>query len=241
MSEQLTVQQPQAISTLEIFSALARDASIPIERIQQLIEMQEHAEDRQAERDFNAAFSRLQLHLPRVVKRGRIDLGKGKPIPFARWEDVDSVVRPILAGEGMALSFPTKVLDGATVMVCRLSHVGGHSKESEMAVPQDKGPGRNDLQAWGSGRQYVKRYLACDLLNIVTVGEDDDGRSSGQISQDQVLELEDLMRECRLSPHGVSKFLETFGVKSAGDIQKGAYKAAVNLLTAKLRNLKEKD
>jgi hypothetical protein len=225
-------------STLEVWAHLASDLTIPVERLKELMQMQERAEDRDAERQFIAAFARLQLKLPRVVKNGKIDLGRGKPIPFAKWEDIDLVIRPILAAEGMALSFLTKVQDGVTMMVCRLSHVGGHSKESQMPLFQDKGPGRNDMQAWGSGRQYTKRYLACDMLNIVTVGEDNDGKSVGRIDAEQLNTIRDMILGCEMDDAAQRRFTEYMEVERVEDINRSDYEKAMNALRAKLNKLK---
>lgn len=229
---------PAPVSVIEIFASLARDQSIPLERIKGLMEMQRDAEDHQSEREFNVAFNKMQLRLSRVVKRGSIDLGRGKPIPFARWEDVDAVVRPVLASEGMSLSFPTRVENGQTIMACRLSHVGGHSRESEMPLTQDKGPGRNDMQAWGSGRQYIKRYLACDMLNIVTVGEDTDANGpSTTLDEMQLKNVTDMILACNMDDDSRSKFLEMMGVERIEEIRSRDYPKAMDKLKLKLRRV----
>lgn len=80
-------------------------------------------------------------------------------------------------------------------MVCVLTHIGGHQITSECEVRPDEGPGRNATQAFGSGRSYAKRYLEKDVLNLITEGEDDDGRASGAISKDQVLTIETMLKD----------------------------------------------
>ena len=226
-------------TTIEVFAGLLQNKDIEISRIRELMDVQREAERREAERLFIAAFNRIQPKLPRVVKLGKIDLGRGKPIPFAKWEDVDSVIRPILAEEGMTLSFVTRTLEGdKTVMVCRLSHVAGHTWESEMPLFQDKGPGRNEMQAWGSGRQYTKRYLACDLLNIITVGEDNDAAGTGFISEQQTNTIIDMMAACEMDQQSQSKFLELMQSESVSELQKRDYPKAMSLLQAKLKKLR---
>lgn len=77
--------------------------------------MQERAEQRNAEKEFNAAFVRVSAKLPRVKRNGTIELPirrndtsespRTKAVAFARWEDIDRLIRPILAEEGMALAW----------------------------------------------------------------------------------------------------------------------------------------
>lgn len=246
----LEVHQPapvqQSASTLEIFSALARDSSIPIDRIKQLMDMQRQAELWDAEKQFIAALGRLQPKLPTIEKKGKISFesqrtGTKQNTPYALYEDIDRIIRPLLHSEGLSIAFGTQPLEkGGLVITATLSHVGGHSRTESMPLPFDTSGSKNTVQAVGSTLSYGKRYLVCAMLNLITVGEDNDATGIDQISQDQQLNIEDLMNECRLTPEGRSKFLETFGVKTISDIQKGGYKAAVNLLVAKRRTLEEK-
>ncbi len=116
-----------------------------------------------------------------------------------------------------------------------LSHIGGHSRTESMPLPFDTSGSKNTVQAVGSTLSYGKRYLTCAMLNLVTVGEDDDARSVSQISEDQRLNIETLMSDARMNEQGKSKFLEFMGVKTLADIQKGGYAAAINFLKAKVR------
>src|SRR5271166_90215 len=81
---------------------LARDKDVDVTKLEAFMHMQERLEARQAERAFIAAFSRLSAKLPRIAKNGTITLitkegvNKGS-IPFARYEDMDKVLRPLMA------------------------------------------------------------------------------------------------------------------------------------------------
>ena len=202
-------QEPEraaAPTPMELIAAIARDPSIPIERIAGIIGLQERMEARQAETMYHIAMAEMQPALPRVTKRGSIDLGRGKPIAFARWEDVDRVLRPILSRHGFSLSFPTRLDGDRLVMACVVSHIAGHSERSESVVQSDAGPGRNAMQATGSGRSYTKRYLALDMLNIVTEGTDDDANSADPISDEQALKLHEMLDYLAMTPKQMEGF-----------------------------------
>ena len=102
-----------------------------------------------------------------------------------------------------------------------------------MQLPADAGPGRNGLQALGSARQYAKRYLFCDVLNIVTVGLDDDASSISFIDERQ----QKLLRRAILTVGAdEAKLLAIYGAKAISDIPKGQiYEAAQRQIEAKYR------
>jgi len=124
------------------------------------------------------------------------------------------------------------------VLVAVLAHAAGHQKVSRMQLPADTGAGRNALQALGSSLSYAKRYLTCDIFNIVTVGQDNDGTSISEIDEKQIDNIEDLLHEIG-DEHRV-KMLEFVGYKAVSEIQKGGYHAAIQYLLAKRRQLAEK-
>ena len=192
---------------LSAIVTMAKDPAVDVAKLSALLEMQERMEVRQAEREFAAAFGRLSAVLPRVKKSGTIDLGTDKQsgkargsIPFARWEDMDTIIRPLMAKEGFALSFdsaPRTAEGGGLIVTGTLMHRDGHHRTASIPLALDTGPGRNNLQAMGSSLSYGKRYTAEMLLNIIREGEDDDGKLGGTkfITPEQVDELVALAKD----------------------------------------------
>ncbi len=215
----MVAPEPATDGLLSVIAQAARDPQVDPAKLEALLGLKERIDAKQAEIEFNRAFARLQLRMPRVKKNGTIDLGRGKPIPFAKWEDVDAVIRPILSEEGFAVSFTSKPTASGVLMTCVLTHEMGHSKTSEMQLPPDAGPGRNGLQAIGSSRSYGKRYLACDILNIVTEGADDNGNAAGYITETQVNRVYDKIAECEMTPDRQRKLLQYANAASVEQIQ----------------------
>ncbi|RJO72889.1 MAG: hypothetical protein C4523_02645 [Myxococcales bacterium] len=231
----IPTEQPQSL--LPAIIALAKDASVDVAKLDALLRMQAEMEDRQARREFTEAFSRLSAKLPRVKKNGTIDLGKGRAIPFAKWEDMDAVIRPVYSAEGFSLTFNSAAKEGGGLVVTgELLHSSGHSKRAEIPLPVDTGPGRNNLQAVGSTLSYGKRYCAEMLLNIVREGDDDDGVKGGVsfVTPEQVAELEALIDETGTDEQ---KFLAATGAAHLAEIPHGAFTMAKNLLLTKLRKV----
>lgn len=227
-------RQPATI--YEVLRDLARDPSVDVARIAGLMDLQIKAEDRNAEREFNAAFARLKF--PPIKKTAK---GQGTT-KYAPLDEVQAVVNPILASEGFTFTFSTAEPDekAQVRMIGDLIHVGGHAKPYGLTLPAEKTGQMNNTQAVVSATSYGMRALYKLAFSLEFVGEDDDGRSIGYISEKQADNLRDLMHEMSFSPEAESKFLATFGCKALSELPKGAYTGALNLLEAKRRSMAEK-
>jgi ERF superfamily len=173
-----------------------------------------------------------------------VELGGGRgSYPFARWEDIDRIIRPFLDQEGFALTFNSQIrteAGGGLVVTGILMHRDGHSITAHMPLPLDTGPGRNNLQATGSTLSYGKRYVAEMLLNIVREGDDDDGVRGGlqPITDDQ---LADLAMRCKRLGVSLDSFCRTLAVETLADLDQSAYPIAINLLSARERRVSPSD
>ena len=163
-----------AAPSVSMFERLAADPNVSVDKLERLIAAQERIMAVNAKSSFNAAFTALQADLPTVIERGKTDKGT-----YAQLEDIVETIRQILKTHGFSLSHRTEWPDKATVKVIGiLTHVDGHERQSEFMASADQSGSKNAIQALGSSVAYGRRYTSKDLLNIVTRGEDDDGRTS---------------------------------------------------------------
>ena len=220
-------------SLLPAIIQVARDPGLDVTKLEALMRMQFDLEKRQAEREFIECFSRLSGTLPRVKKEGVIDLGGKGKIPFAKWEDIDKVIRPLLSAQGFTLSFDTETVERGTIIIAHLMHSAGHSRATKTPpLPLDTGPGRNQIQAMGSTISYGKRYAAEMALNIVREGEDDDGIKGAMrfANEEEVAELQGLIKETGTDE---GKFCNLFNVAHLHELPVSSVPPAKNMLLAK--------
>lgn len=229
--------------------SLAKDPAMDIDKFDRLIAMQERMEDRQAERAFNRAFVKLQGMLPAVKKNGSLEypVDKNKPdgdkrliAKFAKWEDIDRVIRPILTDAGFGLSFKIaqRIAEGGGLNISAvLRHEDGHTEVGDpMPVSLDTSGGKNNTQAYGSALSYGKRYAAFAALNLATEGEDDDAKASLQpISAECAKQIEDLLVETKSNREG---FLKAFNVQAIADIRVEQFIPVINVLVTKRSKMK---
>jgi hypothetical protein len=168
------------VSTIE---RLALDPRVDVEKLERLIAMQERVLTRNAEAAFNSAFADMQAELPEIDERGAIkNKDGGVQSHYAKNEDIQKVLRPILKRFGFSLSFETQWPDKTMVrLIGILTHRDGHKRTSEFLAAADTSGSKNSIQALGSSISYGHRYTTCDLLNITSREpghRDDDGDSA---------------------------------------------------------------
>lgn len=168
---------------LEVIARAARDPNVDIDKMERLLAMQERVMERNAKVAFTEALKTMQPLLPVITERGKIiirDKNDQKKIiqetSFARWEDINEAIRPLLNAHGFSLSFRTGMApDGKVSVTAVLAHDAGHQEETTIHLPHDSSGSKNSVQAIGSSTSYGKRYTTMSLLNITSRGEDDDG------------------------------------------------------------------
>lgn len=169
--------QTQKDPLLVVIAKAAQDPNVDIGKMQQLLDMAERVQTKSAERAFYESFAAMQGELPSIDKTGAIRDKTGRvQSTYAKWEDINEAIRPVLQKHGFALTFQTKMI-GANVNIRGvLAHRGGHLIDSEIPLPADTSGNKNAVQSMGSSVSYGKRYMACALCNITAAGEDDDGQ-----------------------------------------------------------------
>lgn len=188
-------------SIMEVIARAAADPSADVDKMERLIQMYERITDRDAKAEYSAALAEMQPQLPVITERGKISTDKGKTVQstFAKWEDINEAIKPVLAAHGFGLSFRTgTTAEGKITVTGILSHRAGHQEETTMVLPHDSSGSKNAVQAVGSSTSYGKRYTATALLNITSRGEDDDGQKGGDpggLTEEQQAEVQALMED----------------------------------------------
>lgn len=209
---------PQAATMMQVIASAAANPDCDIEKMQALLNMQSQLIEREARAEFSAAMATACGEIPQVERNGTVSLGQKGGYKFTKWEDMDAVIRPILARHNLRLSFNTRSSESsaAKVIVGTISHANGQSQSAEIELPLDAGQGRNPLQGFGSTISYGKRYCAEMLLNIVRCDEDTDGRYQSRhpvdvITPEQKEEIIALLQQSGKDP---GQFLAWVGART---------------------------
>jgi hypothetical protein len=216
---------------IQMIMKAAADPDVSVDKMRELYAFAKEIETDRARKAFFAALSDLQAKLPQIPKHGH-----GHNTRYARYEDIDTLVRPLLAEHGFALAFDSKAPSvdndkAKWTFSCVLSHRDGHTETKCLFLPVDQSGGKNPVQAMGSTVSYARRYLLEMHLNLVKVDEDDDGNGGGAtITQAQADEIRRGLEAAKGDP---ARFFKLFEVTRFEDIQARDYKRAMLFVESK--------
>ena len=226
-------------TVLALIERLALDPHADVEKLERMMAMYERLNAKEAELAYNAAKGRILKKLAgiKIVKNRSVvhEIDNGKPqrgaceaFKYAPLEEIDKHLRPLLAEENMDLSYSDESREGGDILIRgRLKHLpGGHYEDSFMPAPPDTTGGKSNVQAVGSTNSFLRRYVACNIFNIVVVGDDDDG-TGATIDEAQITTILDLIKKAKVGP----KFLKYMKAQSVAEA--GSLEAAVATIAAR--------
>jgi len=217
-------------TVLALIERVALDPRADVEKLERVMAMYQRLKAKEAELAYNAAKGRILKKLAdiKIVKSRSVlyEIEKGKPqrgtneaFKYAPLEEIDKHLRPLLAEEDMDLSYSDEPREGGDILIRgRLKHLpGGHYEDSLMPAPPDTTGGKSNVQAVGSTNSFLRRYIACNIFNIVVVGDDDDG-TGGTIDEAQTKRILDLIKKAKGGPKFL-KYMKAQSVEEAGSLR----------------------
>jgi hypothetical protein len=226
------IYAPLSDSPSRVLALIERVALAPranVEKLEHLIAMYERVKAKEAEFAYNAAKARILKKLAgiKIVKNRPVlsEIDNGKPqkgtveaFKYAPLEEIDKHLRPLLAEEEMDLSYSDEPCEGGILIRGRLKHLpGGHYEDSFMPAPPDTTGGKSNVQAVGSTNSFLRRYVACNIFNIVVIGDDDDG-TGGTLDEAQAKTILELIKKAKVGPKFL-KYMRAQSVEKAGSLE----------------------
>ena len=230
----------EATSIMALIDSAARDPNVDIEKMDRLLDIRRDLKAEASREQFTSDF--VLLDFPVIQEKGE---ASGR-YTYARWEDVNAVIEPILTEHGFRLSFKTETnaKEGTVTVEGILMHRGGHSMTSTYTLQNDDSGNKNFVQASGSAVSYCKRYLAFAMLNLTSSrSEDDDAHKAGAlpISKADFNKLNKALDEQEVDKEA---FCRRFKIEAVSDLPQSKYDLAIAELKARraerdLKALKE--
>src|SRR5262245_1464824 len=198
MEGQEPTEASVSIRETDMLTTIARILENPAmdpDKISKLLDIQMRLLDDQRRQQYADAMNRLQASIPQIDKSCFIQDNSGKiRNKFAKYEDIDEAVRPMISEEGFAVTFnEEEVRNNERKYSCTFLHRAGHSETKAITLPLDSSGSKNSIQGAGSTFSYARRYLLKAFLNLVEKDEDDDGNGgSVPLTEEQVRDLNTL-------------------------------------------------
>jgi hypothetical protein len=220
-----------ATAVLGLIERVALDPGADVEKLDRIVAMYERVKAKEAELAFNAAKGRILKRLAGIklvknrpaalyeIEKGKSQKASYQTFKYAPLEEIDKHLRPLLSEEEMDLSYSDEPREhGWVVIRGRLKHLpSGYFEDSFMPAPLDTSGGKSPVQGVGSTNSYLRRYIACNIFNIVIVGEDDDG-NGGTIDEAQTDTLLDLIKRAKVGPKFL-KYMRAQSIEEAGSLE----------------------
>jgi hypothetical protein len=211
-------------------------------KMQALMDMYYKSEDREAAKSYNRNLAKVQPLIPRIVATHTNSQTNSK---FAKLEDVNKIVVPIIAEYGFSFMHKTiaQTKDDVTVEVL-LKHADGHQESTIITYPIDNvgiagKVNKTTIHGIASATTYARRNGECQLLNISIGGQDTDGNlPSDMVTEEQVEKLQELIAE---TDTDIARFCRHFKIDSLADMPASKYLAALGMLSVKKKKEGKED
>lgn len=225
---------------------MAIDKDFDLDRLQQLIDMRDREEARNAEKAFIVACNEAKSEMPAILFDKK---NEGTNSWYSTLAAINTTIDPIITKHGLTVSYDEEECIAASgdkpieyvKFKAELCHIGGHKKTFRITLPMDDvNRAKNRLQSKGSTTAYGRRYLKLMMFDLTTMAEDTDGQNGpATIIDDAIETLNGMIAACREAgkPIDHERFLRAVGVKvggDLGDIEQGKFLEAVTMLTKKL-------
>lgn len=177
-AESLPMEAPAPTTILEVIARAASDPGTDVDKLDKLLGLYERMNGMQARQAYDGAMSAAQAEMRPIAANETNPQTRSK---YASFPALDRAMRPIYTRHGFGLSYDTGegAAEGYVRVVCRVSHMGGDTREHHIDMPADgKGAKGGEVMtkthATGAALTYGQRYLLKLIFNIA-VGEDTDG------------------------------------------------------------------
>ena len=151
------------------------------------------------------ALAAFQQEVPTIKKNAQ-----GYGYRFADLEQINDVIKPILAKHGLGYAQP---IEGKAIRTIVFHVESGESIESLTDIPQGVQLAKmNEFQALGSGITYLRRYSLSSMFGLVT---DEDADAAGE----QVVKAPRVYEISREQKTTIANLLSLKGIEGKEDIQ----------------------
>lgn len=160
--------------------AMAVEQNADVDKMRQLMDLQERWEKNEAKKAFVEAMTAFKKNPPVILKNKLVSFETAKGNTSYRHAMAGESAEKIgaaLAEHGFSHRWETAQLEGGKVRVtCIITHARGHSESTTLEASPDVSGNKNSIQAVGSTVSYLQRYTLFAGSGLVPKDADDDGR-----------------------------------------------------------------
>lgn len=213
-----------------------------IDKLNQLMDLQERWEQKQAKKSFLAALSKFQTLVPvlKKAKTANVPTRTGGSFSY-KYADLGTITQAIkvaLNECGLSYRWEFTETNNKMKVTCIVSHLDGHTETTSMEGAADGSGAKNDIQQKGSTHTYLQRYTLIGALGLSTADEDNDGKEQPKKqaakpqpqapppTKDEILEQwKQVLGEVKTKLHLKNLYLQNKSVVDANEDIQALFKA----------------
>jgi len=163
------------------FIKLALENKLSVDKLKELFILQKEVKAENAKEAFVQALANFQKEVP-VIEKTKDVMNKGGRTVRYSYAPMDSVIRQIkdsVSDNGFSYNWDSKRENNHIKVVCKLTHIAGHSDRSTFDVPIVPSQFMSSPQSYATAQSFAKRYTLLNVLGISTADEDTDAQDTG--------------------------------------------------------------
>lgn len=182
-SKEVTLAQNLPVShNPDQFITMALEKGSDIAVLNGLFDLKQRYDADLAKKAFHRAMHEFQSIKPALKRTKEVSYGQGKAAyKFTPLSEIERELKDPLTTCGMTYRFENINREGMFGIRMVITHVDGHSEQTEMLAPSDGSGNKNAIQGIGSTSTYLMRYTLIAGFGLTTADEDDDGQASGDL------------------------------------------------------------
>jgi len=168
--------QPSEVAT---FIKQAIENKLPVETMERLFALQKDFKAERARELFVQALANFQKKVPIIEKTKDVKNSDGTVrYSYAPMDSVIKQIKDTVSDNGFSYNWDSKREEAHIKVVCKLTHIAGHSEKSTFDVPIVPSKFMSSPQSYATAQSFAKRYTLLNVLGISTADEDTDANDT---------------------------------------------------------------
>jgi hypothetical protein len=180
----IPAEPQQNASLMTVIERLSSNPNVDIDKIRQLLEMQERREVNRDKSALRHAMAEFKKNPPQIIKLRmanfeKKDGGGRVSYSYADLEGITSAIQDGLAEHGVTHSWTTAEGQGVISVTCVLKFGMYEEPGVTLTAPPDTSGTKNAIQAKGSTISYLEKYTLLAATGMAAGMPDSDGNGEG--------------------------------------------------------------
>jgi len=206
----------------------ATDSGADLDKMQQLMDLQERWEAKEAKKAYIIAMSTFRASCPSIDRTKRAHNSN-----YAGLAETLEQIKKVLAESGLSHSWRIKQDSKIITVTCVVTHIMGHSEETPLSSEPDSSGSIKGIQGIASTVSYLERYTLYAILGLASKEMDKDGEQPIEYIDDT--ELKVLQTIANNVGANLQKFCEHMRIRSLADLPSSRFNEAKQALNSKVK------